>query len=99
MRVGRRRNGASVFTSRSNRQLIAELVKGRPNEQIHAHAPSHSENQAGSCSMTAAELWGGSPDEILDSVLLGFMSDDGGELLARQESLNALKKMFGNNQG
>jgi hypothetical protein len=36
---------------------------------------------------------------LLDSALQGFLETDGGELLARKESLAALKRMFGKNEG
>lgn len=46
-----------------------------------------------------AELWGGNPDEILDSVLQGFLATDDGRLVARQIALASLKKLFGDNHG
>lgn len=47
----------------------------------------------------AAHLRGGSVDEILDSVVQGFVATDDGRTLARAESLAKLKKVFGKNRG
>lgn len=47
----------------------------------------------------AVELWGGSVDEILDSVLQGFLTTDDGRTVGRAESLARLKKLFGENRG
>ena len=47
----------------------------------------------------AAHLWDGSVDEILDSVVQGFLATDDGSTLARAESLAKLKKVFGENRG
>lgn len=47
----------------------------------------------------AAQLWDGSADEILDSVVQGFLATDDGRTLAHTESLARLKKLFGENRG
>lgn len=47
----------------------------------------------------AANLCSGTIDEILDSVVQGFLATDDGRALARAESLGKLKKVFGENRG
>lgn len=47
----------------------------------------------------AASLWGGSADEVLESVLASFREDDGGTLIERQLVLQELKKLWGVNRG
>jgi hypothetical protein len=47
----------------------------------------------------AANLCSGTIDEILDSVVQGFLATDDGRTLARAESLAKLKKVFGVNRG
>lgn len=47
----------------------------------------------------AAALWDGTPDEILDSLLQGFLATDDGRTVARAEALAAIRRHFGENQG
>jgi len=47
----------------------------------------------------AALMWDGSANDILDSVVQGFLATDDGRTLARAESLARLKKLFGEDRG
>lgn len=47
----------------------------------------------------AAVLCGGTIDEVLDSLVQGFLATDGGRAVARAESLAAIRQYFGENHG
>lgn len=47
----------------------------------------------------AAALWDGTADEVLDSLIQGFLATDDGRAVARAESLAAIRRSFGENRG